>query len=227
MTEADVPYRLIMFIGPSGAGKSTLSRWLHDHLVRHSVPATLLTEEAVYGLSALQSFTEEWNRTAPGAIRTLLDAVGALCTEWSTSRKVWITDTFLPAIHWLVGKYPPEQIRSYLDSLAAILAPLHPLLVSLEADVHVAWQRAVADRGPGWSDWMLDLFTSRDFLQDPYGPIQDLDDLLWRLARVQDQSRSLLAHWRVRTLVLDTTTADLDQLKVALLQEIGLDDRDS
>jgi adenylate kinase family enzyme len=222
MTGAGCNYRLIMFIGPPGAGKSILSRWLQEHLVHHGVLTTLLTEEEVYQLDALQAFAHEWNRTDPGAIRTLLDAIRLLCAGWHVSGTVWITDQFLPAFHWLWDKYPPEHVQAYLDALAPILAPFHPLLISLEADVHVAWHRAVAERGQSWSDWMVEVFKGRALPQNPDGPPQNVHDLLQYFVEGQRRSRALLARLPVDNLVLDTTTAPADQLKAALLQRIGV-----
>jgi hypothetical protein len=137
------------------------------------------------------------------------------------SNAVWITDSFLPAFYWLHGKYPHESVEAYAEALAQILEPLQPVLVYLETEVHEAWRRAVEERGRTWSEWMLDLFKSRDFPRYPGGPIQDLDDLLRFFAWEQNRSLALLARWPGKIRIFRTSATPLDQLQDALLQELN------
>lgn len=224
MAGEPLDHRLIMFVGSPGAGKSTLSRWLYQQLVQRGLPAALLPEHEVYQLDAIQAFTAEWNHSHPAGVGTLLDAIRTLCVEWNASNTVWITDQFLPAFHWLQGKYPPESVQAYAEALAQILHPLSSLLVYLEAEVHEAWRRTVDERGQTWSDWMVDLFASRDFPQYPGGPLQDLDDLLRFFEWEQSQSLALLAHWPWKTLIFRATATPLDHLQDALLQQVELNE---
>lgn len=217
---APLGHRLIMLTGTSGAGKSTLSRWLRAQLGQRTVPAILLPEDEVYRLDVLQPFTEGYDRADPSDIRLLLDDVRSLVSTWHASRSVWITDAFLPAVHWLFGKYPDDHVRAYAEELAAIVAPLHPLLVSVEADVRIAWERAVDQRGQNWSDRMVDIFSRRNLPLYPPGPIRDVDDLLGFFAWVQSQSSALLARWPGETLLFDTTTTPLDAVEETLLRRI-------
>jgi hypothetical protein len=210
-------YGLFMFVGTPGAGKSTLSRWLWEHLTDQGVPARLLPEEEVYGLQALQPFAAVSSRADPADISLLLDAVRSLCREWRASGSAWITDQFLPAFHWLFATYPSEHVRAYAEDLVPVLTPLHPLVIHLEADQHTAWERAVADRGQEWSDWMVEVFSRRTIPLYPGEPIRDLGSLLRLFAWGQSQSRSLLADWPVECVSLKTDRMPLGQAKETLL----------
>jgi hypothetical protein len=218
---SSLDHRLIMFVGTPGAGKSTLSQWLWQQFTGRGVPATLLAEVAVYPLPALQPFSKVYQRSDPDDIGLLLDGVRSLCAEWDASGSVWISDQFLPAFHWLVDRYAPDHVQSYAEELLSITAPLHPLLVSLEADVRRAWQRAVADRGQEWSDWMVEVFSGRDHPLYPGEPIRDLDTLLRFFEWGGSQSRSLFARWPVERVSLNTEKTALDGAKEILLQHVA------
>ena len=218
MAEQLHTHRLIMFVGTPGAGKSTLSRWLWRQLVAGGVSATLLPEEEAYPLEALQPFSKAFPRADSADIPLLLDGVRALCSAWDSSGSAWITDQFLPAFHWLFGIYPPDTVRAYAEELLSIIAPLYPLLVSLEADGRNAWQRAVAERGQEWSDWMVDIFSRRNLPLYPGEPIRDLDTLLQFLTWIDSQCRTLVARWPIDTVNLDTERTPLDRVTEILLQ---------
>jgi hypothetical protein len=213
-------HRLVMFHGPCGAGKTTLARRLWEELRGAGIASTLLPEEEIYELDALQPYSHVYERADPEDLRLLLESVRTDCDAWHASGSVWLTDTYPPAFRWLVCKYPPDRIRAYAEGLLPVLAPLNPIVVSLEADARAAWDRAVADRGQEWSDWMVEIFSKRNMPLNPRGPIHDLESLLQSFEWEQRQCRDLIARWPVQTLVIDTEHTSLDQALESLLRRV-------
>lgn len=214
-------HRLVMFTGPCGAGKTTLGRRLWEELSRRGIAATPLPEEEIYELEALQPYSHVYERADPDDLRMLLDSVRSVCDAWHASGSVWITDTYPPAFRWLVAKYPPDRIQAYAEELLPVLAPLNPILVSLEADVRSTWTRAVADRGQEWSEWMVEIFSKHTMPVYPGKPVHDLETLLQSFEWNQRRCRDLLARWPVQTLVLDTEHMSLDGALESLLQRVA------
>ena len=222
MTKGTIDSRLIMFLGCPGAGKSTLSERLCGELIARGVPAHWLSEEAMNRLEVVKQFAGRWYSDDPDGPDAFLDMVRSVAADWSKSQTVWITDAFLPAFHWLYGKYPLERLEEVVAGEALILAPLRPLLVYLDADVRTAWARAVAQRGAEWADFMVRTFAGFSYPYSTDGPPRDEEDVVRFLERSAVDWHAALARWPGETVILDTTEAPIDQLEGAILRHLGL-----
>lgn len=106
----------------------------------------------------------------------------------------------------LLGKYnlPPCESRQHLEQLAAIVRPLHPILIYLQTDVRRALEQAAQQRPADWRDFVIQYLTSQG----------------WGKATGLNGYEGVIAFYQMRNQVeLDILSRlDMDQLQLNLCE---------
>jgi hypothetical protein len=218
-------HKLIMLAGTSsGAGKSTLSEFLFDQFIRHSIPTRWLYEEDILHLDAFTPVVQAFQHGQGDAIEALLVATKQFVAENVNENVVIVTDSIFPCQTWLFAAgYSRARIAEFSIQLAQLLAPLQPLLIYLNSDVAVSLKRAVAQRGTLWLDELI--ITMQTYTYCQTHPVHDMEDVIAFFKAETQLTVELLADWNHTWLSLDTTTTSLDQIKLMLLQHLGLSEQ--
>ncbi|HEX9438722.1 MAG TPA: hypothetical protein VF909_03525 [Roseiflexaceae bacterium] len=218
-------HKLIMLTGSGpGAGKSTLSEFLFDQFTRHGIPTRWIYEEDILHLEAFTPVIQAFQHGQGDAIEALLAATRRFVDDNLSTNIVVVTDSIFPSYTWLFAAgYPRARIADFSTQLARLLDPLQPLTICLNSDVATSLQRAVAQRGTIWLDDLIATMQTYTYCQTH--PICDMDDVIAFFEAETQLSVELFAEWPHATLVLDTTTTPLDQLRTVLLQHFSLSEQ--
>ena len=145
--------KLILFYGPgSGSGKSTLSCHIHDVLQQRGVRTKYVAESDVLHLDAFAPYVEEVKKNNPGNVEVLLLSCERFIDACNQSDQVYVVDSVLPCIDWLVtAQCTRQQVRRFNISLNRLMTKLNPIQIFLTGDTEIFLKRAVKDRGENWA----------------------------------------------------------------------------
>jgi hypothetical protein len=163
-TAEPAAHRLVIVEGIMGSGKSTTMRFIARNLEDSGLPALALHERTephpVRATDELEHWFEPWTDTTP---QRLADRALA---RWAAFVGAIQRDSPIPVIdgqlfhgdltHLLLMGADSALLSDYVTALAAVIAPLNPLVVYLwQEDVEKAVRTVCAERGPEWVDYQL------------------------------------------------------------------------
>ena len=207
--------KLILFYGPgSGSGKSTLSRHIHDVLQQRGVRTKYVAESDVLHLDAFAPYVEEVKKNNPGDIEVLLLSCERFIDVCNQSDQVYVVDSVLPCIDWLVtAQCTRQQVRRFNNQLNRLMTKLNPIQIFLTGDTEIFLKRAVKDRGEKWARSLTQERCNSD----------DIRDLITYFNEMGEAAFALLAEWPFKQIVLDTAKNDLLTCAEEILRRLGID----
>ena len=160
--------KLILFYGPgSGSGKSTLSRHIHDVLQQRGVRTKYVAESDVLHLDAFAPYVEEVKKNNPGNVEVLLLSCERFIDACNQSDQVYVVDSVLPCIDWLVtAQCTRQQIRRFNNQLNRLMTKLNPIQIFLIGDTEIFLKRAIEDRGEDWARRLTQERCNSDDIRD-------------------------------------------------------------
>lgn len=216
-------YKLIIVYGSSpGAGKSTLSSRLHQQLQQHHLPVQWLYEDDVVHLDLFAPVVAQMHgESTLGLTDACLVATTRLVDAYAADDTIVITDSILPYFDWLfaVG-HDVATLREFSAQLQALLSPMHPLVVYLQADVAMVLQRAVDQRGEEWLRGLVDFMNQ--WSANKAHPIRYLAEAIAYFQATDQQKVQLLLEWVGDVLWLDSAAYSLEECTARLLNNLEL-----
>ena len=208
--------KLILFYGPgSGSGKSTLSRHIHDVLQQKGVRTKYVAESDVLHLDAFAPYVEEVKKNNPGNVEVLLLSCERFIDACNQSDQVYVVDSVLPCIDWLVtAQCTRQQVRRFNNQLNRLLTKLNPIQIFLTGDTEIFLKRAIKDRGEELGEASR---TQERCNSD------DIRDLIAYFNEMGEAAFELLAEWPFKQIVLDTAKNDLLTCAEEILRRLGID----
>ena len=207
--------KLILFYGPgSGSGKSTLSRLIHDVLQQRGVRTKYVAENDVLHLDAFAPYVEEVKKNNPDNVEVLLLSCERFIDACNQSDQVYVVDSVLPCIDWLVtAQCTRQQVRRFNNQLNRLMTKLSPIQIFLTGDTEIFLKRAVKDRGENWARRLAQERCNSD----------DIRDLITYFNEMGEAAFELLAEWPFKQIVLDTAKNDLPTCAAEVLRRLGID----
>ena len=207
--------KLILFYGPgSGSGKSTLSRHIHDVLQQRGVRTKYIAESDVLHLDAFAPYVEEVKKNNPGNVEVLLLSCERFIDACNQSDQVYVVDSVLPCIDWLVtAQCTRQQVRRFNNQLNRLMTKLNPIQIFLTGDTEIFLKRAIKDRGENWARSLTQERCNSD----------DIRDLITYFNEMGEAAFELLAEWPFKQIVLDTAKNDLPTCAEEVLRRLGID----
>ncbi len=218
-------HQAIIFYGASpGTGKSTLSSFLFAQLHLHDIPVFWIYEDDVVNISCFAEFIVDIQIGNPKMKESLLRATRAYVQECVRTDVVAITDSIYPCINWLIATdlYSHQELRAFGAELEQHLAPLHPLIVFLDADPKIALQRAIDQRGEPWYRELVATLNSYPINREH--PLHTVDEVAAYFRVQAALSLDLLQKWSCDLLTIDVVQTPLDLVKSMILRHLGLDE---
>jgi hypothetical protein len=140
-----------------GVGKSTLCAGLSSSLAAAGTRVDHFREEEVLTRPQFAAVAEEFQATGTVELRTLLAATQQFVDAVDTRETdVVIADALVPFVPTLLAMGHGDQaVEAFIAELAAILAPLTPIMVYLDGSAETGLKRAAERDGPQWLEWYL------------------------------------------------------------------------
>ena len=206
--------KLILLYGPgSGSGKSTLSRHIHDVLQQRGIRTKYVAENDVLHLEAFAPYVEEVKKNNPGNVEVLLLSCERFIDVCNQSDQVYVVDSVLPCIDWLVtAQCTRQQIRRFNNQLNRLMTKLNPIQIFLTGDTEIFLKRAVKDRGENWARRLAQERCNSD----------DIRELITYFNEMGEAAFELLAEWPFKQIVLDTAKNDLPTCAEEILRRLGI-----
>ena len=208
--------KLILFHGPeSGSGKSTLSRLIHDVLQQEGVRTKYIAESDVLHLEAFAPYVAEVKKKSPSNVEVLLSSCEHFIDACSQSDQVYVVDSILPCIDWVVtAGCTRQQIRRFNAQLNRLMTELNPIQIFLMGDTEIFLKRAMKDRGEDWARRLTQEGCNSDDIQDLITYFNEMGEVVYEL----------LAEWQFKKVVLDTTKHNLPTCAKEILRHLGPDE---
>jgi hypothetical protein len=160
----------------------------------------------------------------PKMLDSLRQATRDFVQACRDANAVGITDSIYPCVNWLIATdlFSDAEIVAFGAELEQLLAPLHPLVVFLDADPVVALQRAIDQRGAAWFEGLLAALNS--YAINRARPLHTLEDAA-AYFRVQSQlSLEVLQKWSCDLLLIDAVQTPVDEVKAEIMRHLGLEE---
>ncbi|MCP3722440.1 hypothetical protein M3I53_04705 [Paraburkholderia sp. CNPSo 3272] len=155
---------LVIVEGIMGSGKSTTMRFIARRLQEAGQQALPIHERTaphpVRATDELEHWFEPWREATP---QHLAKRALARWTDFVEAEQhadaIPVMDGQLfhgDLTHLLLMEAPPALMFDYVDALAAVIAPIAPLVIYLwQNDVEAAVRTVCAERGPAWIDYQV------------------------------------------------------------------------
>ncbi len=176
-----------------GSGKSTIMRFIAGCLHEAGQRALPIHERTaphpVRATDELEHWFEPWRDATPQHLATrALSRWTAFVEAGQRGDAIPVMDGQLfhgDLTHLLLMEAPPALMFDYADALAAVIAPLDPLVIYLwQNDVEAAVRTVCAERGPAWIDYQVNWK-----LAAPYCERRGYKDLEGLIALYRDYRR--------------------------------------
>lgn len=218
-----IRHQAIIFYGSSpGTGKSTLSSFLYEQLSLHNIPVLWIYEDDVLRIPYFVDFVADILSGNPRMMETLRQATRDYVQACQSTHAVGTTDSIYPCVNWLIATalYSNQEIADFGAELEQLLAPLHPLVIYLDADPKVALQRAIDQRGEAWFTGLVEALNSYAVnRQHPLRTIEEVADYFRTQAML---SLDVLQQWAFPLLIMDAMQTPLPEAKAILLSYLGI-----
>lgn len=219
-----MPPRLLLFEGAPGAGKSSLSQYVAQQLQARGQAVRWVEEHDLLD-SWFAPFASALDADeAAGYVPALLGCWDHLAEQIAAGGETYVIDGafFHCAGKMLLANHLPRaRIEACYRELAALLAPLAPLVVHLTGDDERILRGELADRGAPWA-----AAVAADVAAYPYQRARGrtgVEGMVRFFVESQQVLRELLEAWPQRVLSIDTTARDWGAYQRVLLAALGLE----
>jgi hypothetical protein len=212
-----------------GSGKSTTMRFIARHLQECGQQALTVHERTephpVRATDELEHWFEPWRDTTP---QHLADRALA---RWTAFVETTQDGTAIPVMdgqlfhgdltHLLLMEAESAQLSAYTKALAAIIAPLDPIVVYFrQEDIEAAIRKVGAERGPEWIEYQLNWK-----LAAPYcvrRGFKGLDGLISLYREYRHITDELFRQLPVAKLAIENSAGDWPAYEQQILRALGL-----
>lgn len=219
-------HRLIIFAGSSsGAGKSTLSSFLYKQLQLNGINARWLYEDDVQQLPLFAEVNRAFKAFERNVTETLLEATVNFVEECLHSDEIYVTDSIFPFFSWLFAyNFSFETLEDFNKRLQPLLEKLNPLLIYLDCDIPLAYERALLNRGEKYGINSIKYLGEWLYFKENGIKVQSLAEIIEFFEKMNETNLKLLADWNLPKLILNTTSTSLPGLKQAIIHQLGINE---
>ncbi|KQW63727.1 hypothetical protein ASC92_23290 [Variovorax sp. Root411] len=212
-----------------GSGKSTTMRFIAKALEDANQPALAIHERSdphpVRATDALQNWFEPWlESTAAQLAARAISRWRLFADEVRLGTSIPVLDGQLfhgDLTNLFLMEASFDEIAAYCESLAQLIAPLHPLIVYLrQDDVERAVRTVCAERGEAWVKYQVEWK-----LKGPYAVRRNLVGLEGLISLYQDYRQTtdtLFERLNLEKMVIENSGRDWVRYNCQVLERLGL-----
>jgi hypothetical protein len=228
------PYRLVIVEGIMGSGKSTTMRFIAKHLQDSGHPALAIHERTdphpVRATDELEHWFEPWRDATPQNLADrALSRWAAFADETQKNSLIPVLDGQLfhgDLTHLVLMEADSAQLFAYVKALAAVIAPLNPLVLYLwQEDVDEAIRTVCAERGLEWVDYQLNWKLAAPYcVRRGYTGLEGLISLYRDYRQITDD---LFRDLPLAKLAIETSGRNWPAYETQILHALSLPTQDS